>query len=137
MNMLALADDSFGPAVDFAAVLVVEFEAGAGGEAASHPLADRFPHIVFARVDPVRAPATAAMFGLIDEAALLIFRDQIVLYFERGEHRAERTAGLLAQVCALDMGRVRAAIEEEKRAELALRMRRVCPTARRGRLDLG
>jgi hypothetical protein len=77
------------------------------------------------------------MFGLSKEPALLIFREQVVLYFERGEHSRERIAGLLTQVCALDMAQVREAIAEEKRAEIALRMRRVCPTARRGRLGGG
>ena len=71
------------------------------------------------------------MFGLSEGPALLIFRQEVVLYLESGEHAAERIEELLQRVQALDMEAVRAAIEEEKRAEVALRMRRVCPTARR------
>jgi thioredoxin 1 len=132
MKILDLADDTFRRTVESTSILVVEVAVGEGGAGARHSLADRFPAVTFARVDAVRAPAVAAMFGLNAEPALLLFREQIVLYFERGEHSAERLAGLLTQVCALDMAQVRAALEEEKRAEVALRMRRVCPTARRG-----
>jgi hypothetical protein len=78
--------------------------------------------------------AVAALFGLDSEPALVIFRDRIVLYLEPGVHPLERVEALLAQVRVLDMDQVRAAIEDEKRAEVALRMRRVCPTARRGRV---
>ena len=56
-----------------------------------------------------------------------------MLYLEAGEHKSERIEGLLTQILALDMHAVREDIEEQKRAEIALRMRRVCPTARRGR----
>ncbi len=52
-------------------------------------------------------------------------------FLECAEHSVERIEELVRQVQALDMDAVRAAIEEEKRAEVALRMRRVCPTARR------
>jgi hypothetical protein len=137
MDVRSLTDESFRPTVECTAILVVEFSAGAPGDDPRHPLADRFPLVAFARLDPARAPAVAAMFGLGEEPALLIFRDQIVLYCERGGHSPERVAGLLAQVCALDMDQVRAAIEDERRAEVALRMRRVCPTARRGPLGGG
>jgi len=54
-----------------------------------------------------------------------------VLYLEAREHAIERIEGLLTQIRALDMHAVRDEIEEQKRAEVALRMRRVCPTARR------
>jgi thioredoxin 1 len=134
MGVLSLGDDSFRPTVESTAILVVEFAVGAAGDEPCHPLADRFPQVSFARVDLARAPAVAGMFGLGEEPALLVFRDRIVLYFETGAHGVERLTSLLTQVCALDMVRVREAIEEEKRAEVALRMRRVCPTARRGPL---
>ncbi len=73
------------------------------------------------------------MFGL-PGPGLVIFRERVVLYCEPGVHAGERVDALLAQVRGLDMEAVRAAIEEEKQAALALRMRRVCPTARRGPL---
>jgi len=51
-----------------------------------------------------------------------------------GAHSTERIESLIAQVRSLDMDAVRAAIEQEKEAEVALRMRRVCPATRRGPL---
>jgi hypothetical protein len=72
------------------------------------------------------------MFGLDDGPALLIFREKVVLYLEEGEHSVTRVDELLREIHALDMNVVRADIEEQKRAEVAVGMRRVCPTARRG-----
>jgi thioredoxin-like negative regulator of GroEL len=95
-------------------------------------LAQRLGDVAFACIDRADQPAVAAMFGLGSGPALLIFRRQVVLYLESGEHPAERVEALVRQIQALDMDAIQAAIEEEKRAETALRMRRVCPTARRG-----
>ena len=72
------------------------------------------------------------MFGLPPGPGLVIFRERIVLYCEPGAHSGDRVESLLAQVRSLDMDAVRAAIEAEKQAAVALQMRRVCPTARRG-----
>lgn len=37
---------------------------------------------------------------------------------------------LLRRICALDMAKIKAEIEEQKQAERALQMRRECPTTR-------
>jgi thioredoxin 1 len=132
MTTLALTRELFDAAVASHPLLVVQFVPGSAWPMAD--LAQRFPDVAFAHVDPERDPMVAALFGLGPEPALLIFRERIVLYLEKGVHAPERVEALLAQVRALDMDQVRAAIEEEKRAEVALRMRRVCPTARRGQL---
>ena len=89
------------------------------------------PQIYFAHVDPQSQPATAAVFGLSEGPALAIFRDGIGLYLESADHSAERIARLLDRITELDMDTVRNEIEEQKRAEVALRMRRVCPATRR------
>jgi thioredoxin 1 len=137
MSVLQLTDESFQSTVAGSECLVIEFASSTPAPGALEELSRRLPAVVFSRVDPQTQPKAAAMFGLGAEPALLIFREQIVLYLERGEHPIERIEGLLAQIRALDMGAVRAEIEEQKRAELALRMRRVCPTARRGPLPEG
>jgi thioredoxin 1 len=132
MSVLQLTDESFHGSVAQSAVLVVEFAAAMPPSRALEELSERHPSVVFARIDPQSHPNAAAMFGLGTEPALLIFREQVVLYMEAGEHTSERIEGLLTQILALDMHAVREDIEEQKRAEIALRMRRVCPTARRG-----
>ena len=133
MSVLELTDENFRTSVAQSEVLVVEFAAVTLTSGATVALSQHHPNVVFARIDPQSQPNSAAMFGLGAEPGLLIFREQIVLYLEVGEHTSERIEGLLAQILALDMHVVREEIEEQKRAEIALRMRRVCPTARRQR----
>ena len=135
MSVLQLTGDSFHRTVSESSCLVVEFGAAPAGPGVLEELSDRHAGIVFGRVDVHAQPELAAMFGLREGPALLIFREQVVLYLEEGEHPATRIDALVGQVLELDMSAVRAAIEEEKRAEVALRMRRVCPTARRGPLQ--
>jgi thioredoxin 1 len=132
LSIATLSGDSFGPAVAGNDLLVVEFSAASSAPSVLEAVAQRAPEARFARVDPAAEPAIAAMFGLSAGPALLIFRQAVVLYLESAEHSVERIEQLVRQVQALDMEAVRAEIEEEKRAEVALRMRRGCPTARRG-----
>ena len=132
MSVLQLTDESLQATVADSECLVIEFASSTPAPNALEELSRRHPAVVFARIDPQTHSKAAAMFGLGGEPALLIFREQVVLYLERGEHPMERIEGLLGQILALDMRAVRAEIEEQKRAEVALRMRRVCPTARRG-----
>lgn len=129
--MLDLTHADFHSRVEASATLVVEFANASQPASESHPLAERFPAVTFARVDPAREPDIASMFGLATAPALLIFRESIVLYFEVGAHSIERTADLITRIRALDLDKVRAAIAKE-RAETAVHMRRICPTALRG-----
>jgi hypothetical protein len=131
MSVEQLTRESFDEAVTRHAVLVVAFAAAGAEPGPLDTLAGQHPGVGFGRVDASAEPALCVMFGLADADALVILRERVVLYCEPGPHPASRIEALLAQVRSLDMDAVRAAIEAEK-AELALRMRRVCPTARRG-----
>jgi thioredoxin 1 len=133
MSISTLTAETFDEAVAQSDVLVIELLSSGGG--VLEAVAPRAPEARYARVDTVAQPAVAAMFGLSAGPGLLIFREKVVLYLETGEHTAQRVEELVRRVQALDMDAVRAAIEEEKQAETALRMRRVCPAARRGRLS--
>ena len=134
MSVLQLTEESFHRTVSESACLVVEFGAASTGAGMLEESSQRHAGIVFGRVDVEAQPELAALFGLREGPALLIFREQVVLYLEGGEHSATRVDELLRQILALDMNAVRAEIEEQKRAEIALRMRRVCPATRRGPL---
>lgn len=132
MNILPLTQDNFDATVAQSRWLVVEFSSDVEG------FSDRASKVIDANevqwghVDMrIQAPL-AASFGIQTDVALLIFREQIVLYLEGGEHDPARIGDLLERISSLDMQWIKAEIEEEKQAELALRMRRVCPTARRG-----
>ena len=132
MNVLALTREGLDDAVGRYPLLVIEL-CDAAVDSRLEPLAEAHPEVGFARAAEADADALRALFGL-QESGLLIFRERVVLYCEPGVHSGERVAGLLGQVRELDMDAVRAAIEEEKRAAVALRMRRMCPTSRRGPL---
>ena len=134
MSVLQLSNETLHRTVAESECLVVEFAASSAGPGALEELSGHHPDAVFGRIDSQVWPDVPAMFGLGLEPALLIFRQQVVLYSEPGDHTVGRIEDLLEQIRALDMNAVRAEIQEQKRAEAALRMRRVCPTARRGRI---
>jgi thioredoxin len=130
-TVLHLTHADFHSHVEASATLVVDFASTSEPSPDQHPLAQNFPHVTFARIDPASEPDSARMFGIAAAPALLIFREGIVLYLEAGAHTPQRIASLLDRIGALDLGQVRAAIAKE-RAETAVQMRRICPTALRG-----
>ena len=83
-----------------------------------------------AQVDPEQHPDLMQMFGREREPALLIMREQVVLYAEPCDPSFDTLETLLERIQALDMKLVRADIEAQ-RAKEALEMRSVCLTARR------
>jgi thioredoxin 1 len=135
MKVLSLTEESFDSAVTQLSWLVIEFSGDI------EDFADRASKVMHAdrvhwgHVDTRTEVQLAAAFGITAETALLIFREQIVLYLEVGNHDSDRIADLLARVSSLEMQQIKTEIEERKQAELALRMRRVCPTTRRGPND--
>lgn len=131
MDILQLTAHNFDDAVSNADCLVVEFSSDAADFLQRAALVTQ-EGVTWGHVDPKAHPRLAASFGLASDTALLVFRDQVVLYLEEGRHEPAIISDLLRQIVALDMRQVKSEIEAEKQAELALRMRRVCPTARRG-----
>lgn len=137
MNVVTLTPDSLDDAVGLHPVLVVEFADPIASSSLLAPLAQAHAGVAFGRVTAEASPRLGAMFGLPPGPGLVIFRERIVLYCEPGAHTGDRVENLLAQIRSLDMEVVRAAIEEEKRAAMALQMRRVCPATRRSQLPEG
>jgi thioredoxin 1 len=131
MQVLPLTQDNFDAAVAQAPLLAIGFSADPEGFAARAAEVD-VDTVQWGHVDTRIETGLAGTFGIQSGPALLIFRERVVLYLESGEHDSARMADLLHRVCALDMQAVRAEIEAQKQAELAVRMRRVCPTSRRG-----
>jgi C4-dicarboxylate-specific signal transduction histidine kinase len=84
-----------------------------------------------AQIDPERNAELMQMFGLEQEPALVIMREQVVLYAEACEPSLDTLETLIERVQALDMKLVRDSIEAQ-RAREALEIRNVCFTARRG-----
>jgi len=132
MAVLELNAQTFQEIVARGSTVVVGFAGLDSLPTGFEALAQRHPEVAWGHVDPQRAAGVAAMFGISQGPALLIFRDQVVLYLEPRIPDDTELEELLVRVQRLDMNAVRAEIEERKQAEAALRMRRICPTARRG-----
>jgi thioredoxin 1 len=133
MGAQLLTRENFDDAVARHPVLVVVFVRTGADPVPLDDFAPGEADVCLGRVESDTSPELCAMFGLPPADALVIFRERVVLYCESGWHPRSRVETLLAQVRALDMDAIRAAIEVEKQAAQALHMRRVCPTARRGR----
>jgi len=134
MNIQRLTEDNFASAVEQAGCLVIEFSDNADDFTRRAAQVEGADDVEWGHVDKRADAQLRSRFDIEEDDALLIFREQIVFYLERGKHDPARISNLLAQILALDMPTVRAEIEAERQAELALRMRRVCPTALRGEI---
>lgn len=67
--------------------------------------------------------------------ATAIFGSRVVPYREPGVADAKQMPRLLDHIAARDIGKVRAGIEQERMAEAALAIHRVCPAERRPKID--
>lgn len=86
-------------------------------------------------LDIEKYPEIAQMFGITaEEPAILIMREQIVLYCEPLSSIDKNAAhSILRQVSALNMDDIREEIEISKQSHAHLFGRNVCPTAKRTR----
>jgi len=140
MTTIDLKQDNFESTVRNSAMVVVGFCAPsyADGDALLSTLqatAEKFPDLVFGKVNGEEERGLAEMFGIESLPVLMIFRDSIVLYSEPVVPDAEQLERILRRASALDMDKVREDIAEEARAREARNMRLVCPTMRRGPMD--
>jgi len=86
-------------------------------------------------MDIEKFPEIAQMFGATpEEPAILIMREQIVLYCEPLSSMDKNAShSILRQVSALNMDDIREEIEISKQSHAHLFGRNVCPTAKRTR----
>ena len=73
---------------------------------------EKYPDIVFAKVNTEEEQGIAAAFGIRSIPTLMVFRDQIVLYGQPGALPAGQFEQLIEQARALDMDAVRAEMAE-------------------------
>jgi len=119
----------FDALVETSETLIVRFVTSETETGQDQLLASVIPSAVIAHCDVHQEPELAQRFGLVNESALLIFRQRIILHFEKGAHDVDRVAYLMQQISMLDMDKIRENIEKEKAAE-ALHLRRACPISR-------
>lgn len=129
MDSLKINEGNFESTVDNSETLLLRFVSDDADAIVDQGLSDRFPNTVFAHVNVDQEPSLAHMFSLGSEPAVAIFRQKIVLFFEKGEHDGEKLDYLLQKISMLDMDKIRMNIEKEK-AEQAVHLRRACPTVR-------
>jgi hypothetical protein len=129
MKSLAVSSTNFEELVDTSETLILRFILNDTEISQDQVLACLVPSAVLAHCDVNQAPSLAKAFGLDGESALVIFRQRIILFVEKGFHDAERVGNLMQRITMLDMDKIRQNIEKEKAAE-ALHMRRACPISR-------
>jgi len=74
-------------------------------------VSEKYPDIVFAKVNTEEEQAIAAHFQIRSIPTLMVFREQIVLFSEAGMLPGSALEQLVSQVKELDMANVRAEIE--------------------------
>ena len=129
MKSLNVSPTNFEAVVDTSETLILRFVLSETEISQDQVLASLMPSAVLAHSNVKQDPALARTFGLEDESALVIFRQRIILYVEKGFHDTEKVSYLMQQISMLDMDKIRQNIEQEKAAE-ALHMRRACPISR-------
>ena len=119
MATIELTEDSFNSTVENNPFVIIDFWAPWCGpcrnfapvyEAAS----EKYPDIVFAKVNTEEEQGIAAAFGIRSIPTLMVFRDQIVLYGQPGALPAGQLEQLIEQAKALDMDKVRAEVAAQQ-----------------------
>ena len=129
MNSLKISAASFESTVNSSETMILRFVLNDDDANPDQGLRSMFPNAVFAHINVAQEPTLAEMFSVNAEPAIAIFRQKIILFFEKGEQDSEKLTYLLQKISMLDMDKVRQNIEKEKAAQ-ALHMRRACPTVR-------
>jgi hypothetical protein len=129
MSSSEVNSTNFEALVDTSETLILRFVLSDTEISQDQILASLIPSAVLAHCNVKQEPALAQTFGLEHESALVIFRQRIILYVEKGFHDTEKVSYLMQQISMLDMDKIRHNIEQEKAAQ-ALHMRRACPTIR-------
>jgi thiol-disulfide isomerase/thioredoxin len=133
VTSIVLTKENFDLTVNENPVVVVDFWSANGTFSPNfEALSDKYPDLIFGKVNIEQQTELAAMFGIEDTPTLMIMRDSIVLYSEAAALSASDFDTILKRARALDMDKVRREIEVERQARESIHMRRVCPTARRG-----
>ncbi|MCC7111265.1 MAG: thioredoxin, partial [Deltaproteobacteria bacterium] len=106
-------DENFNEIVEKNGIVLIDFWAewcgpckrfGPVFEAAS----EKYPDVVFAKVDTEAQPALAGAFGIRSIPTLMVFRDSVLIFQQAGSLPAAALDELVGKVKELDMDKVRA-----------------------------
>lgn len=77
-------------------------------------LSDKYPDIVFAKVDTEDQQELAGSFNIRSIPTLMIMREQIILFSQAGALQASQLEEIIVKAQSLDMEQVRKEVEEQQ-----------------------
>ena len=80
---------------------------------------DKFPGVVFGKVNTEEQPDLAGMFGIRSIPTLMILREKVILYSEAGALPANALEEIIGKAKALDMETVHAEVAKGRTEEQA------------------